>query len=280
MSTLVVVGDGAVGTAVAVALSSLFKEVILAGPPGTVEKRSVFSVKGIHHQSADILHTSIDRIAGKGYVVAALKAYAIKDTVKYIERFSTGKILCLSNGMGLEDEWAHLSPSIQYSVLSMGFRKTSSSTVLVSDGAIYCEKGDDIALLFGQSWMRVCEVNSIKDFRWAKWFANSIINPIGALVGLENNKLIEAGLKRLIVDLSSELAQLMPNKESLIEGRNILQWLLKNSPNRCSMLQDYENGSPTEIEFLTGLREKKLQNKCPVTSVLVSLIKAGTGTRI
>jgi ketopantoate reductase len=117
-------------------------------------------------------------------------------------------------------------------------------------------------------------VDNIDEVRWAKWYANSIINPIGALTGLANNRIVSARLRPIIDSLSRELSQIMPSGEALDRGNRLLEWLLKNSSNRCSMLQDMEKGLPTEISFLTGLCEKKLQGRCPTASVLVSLIRA------
>lgn len=276
MLSLIIVGDGAVGMAVAVALSPFYDEVILAGPPGTKEERQVFSSEGYLCGSCEFLHTSIEKIKKKGTVIVALKAFAISDALSNIDEFSDGEILCLSNGMGLEEQWSHLAPRVRYAVLSMGFRKTSPSSVLITEGALYCEKDGEAAKIFKSSGMPVVEVTGIDDMRWAKWYANSIINPIAALTGLANNKLMQAGLNRVILSLSSELAELMPSADSLSNGEQLLKWLLTNSSNRCSMLTDIENGLATEIDYMTGLCEKKLQGKCPTASILVSLIKSKT----
>ncbi|MCK5131108.1 MAG: ketopantoate reductase family protein [Candidatus Sabulitectum sp.] len=273
----VVVGDGAVGIAVAVALSGSDGEVILAGPRGTPEKKRVFSTEGHLRLSAEILHTAIDRISAGESVIVALKAYSIRDAVPDIKEISNGKVICLSNGMGLDEEWGDLAGRVEYSVLSMGFRKTDPITVLTTDGVVYCEPGSAAAGIFASSRMSVEEVGDISELRWAKWYANSIINPIGALTGLENNRIVEAGLRPLIDKLSREIAVLMPSRRALAEGRRILEWLLEHSSNRCSMLQDIEKGLPTEIDFLTGLRETGSRIECPVTSQLVSEIKRYAG---
>jgi len=276
VSDIVVVGHGAVGIAVAVALSSSCSNIVLAGPRGTPESRMVFTAKGYINRSADILHTAIDRISHRAVIVSALKAFSIRDAASDIRRISNGKILCLSNGMNLEEEWADLSGEVEYGVLSMGFRKTGRSSVSTTEGFVYGCAGGEIAGLFGDSDIPFQKVAEINEFRWAKWYANSIINPIGALSGLQNNKLIGAGLLPLITELSLEVSRLMPSHGSRVSGEELLAWLLKNSPNRCSMLQDVEKELPTEIDFLTGLCEKRLQGQCPASSVLTSLIRART----
>jgi ketopantoate reductase len=270
---LIVVGDGAVGTAVAVALSSCFGKVTLAGPPGTPEKMRVFATEGKLNRSAELLHTSIDRIHSRGIVVAALKAFTIAAASPFLKEIHEGSIICLSNGMGLDEEWGLSAEEVEYAVLSMGFRRIGPGTVLVEDGAVFCQAGKKASDVFMPSGMNVIEVENISDTRWAKWYANSIINPLGGLFGLENNKLVEAGLRPLIEKLSLEVSELMPSENAQTLGRAMLEWLLANSPNRCSMLQDILNGLPTEIDFLTGLCVRKLPGKCPVSARLVEAVK-------
>ncbi len=274
MPPVVVVGDGSVGIAVAVALSCSGEEVILAGSPGTQAEKKTFFTEGFLRRSAVLVHTGLDAVGSALAVVVALKAFDISSAAPLIEHICEGEIISLSNGMDLEKEWGILAGRVKYGVLSMGFRKVSSARVFTTAGVLFCEQGGGAAGFFDSTGIPVEEVDNIDDVRWAKWYANSIINPIGALSGLANNRIVEAGLRPLINKLSQELSPAMPSNESLVRGNKLLEWLLENSSNRCSMLQDTEKGLPTEISFLTGLCEKKLQGRCPAASALVSLVKA------
>jgi len=274
MPPIVVVGDGSVGTAVAVALSCSGKEVILAGSPGTSAEKKTFVADGFIRRSAMLVHTGLDAVGSASTVVTALKAFDTGSAASLIKHICEGEIISLSNGMGLEKEWGDLAERVKYGVLSMGFRKVSSTRVFTTAGVLFCERGGVAADIFGSSGIPVEEVDNIDDIRWAKWYANSIINPIGALTGLANNRIVGAGLRPLINRLSRELSPVMPSGEALAGGNRLLEWLLEHSSNRCSMLQDVEKRLPTEISFLTGLCEKKLHDRCPTASVLVSLVKA------
>ena len=69
-------GDGAVGIAVAVALSDRYKTVLLAGPPGIEPQRSPMSVKGVFNSMAFIEHIPIHSIPDSvDIVILAVKAY-------------------------------------------------------------------------------------------------------------------------------------------------------------------------------------------------------------
>ena len=263
-------GDGAVGTAAAVALSSSYR-VILAGPPGTPEEETVHTVEG--ETDASFLHTGVDRVEEADCVVAALKAYVISDAVPYIAGFCRGPVICVSNGMGLEREWGSLSPRVEYAVLTSGFRKTGPFSVAASPGLLYCASGGAAESIFTGTFFRILPVNHIQETRWAKWYANSIINPLGAITGKPNNRLRNSELGWMIEPLEKELATMMPTGSSLALGREMLYWLLENSANVCSMRQDVESGLKTEVDYLTGFNLSCSKTGRSLSSELVSEIK-------
>jgi len=267
------VGDGAVGTAVAVAFFGKYRNIFLAGPPEVTPKKSLFSVKGVYNSEALIEHIPITIIPDSvDCVVLALKAFDIEDVVPVLAELNNCKFICLSNGMGFDNYLKNLS--VEYAVLSMGFNRQSYSTINTSRGSLFCKIGSEIAGIFKNSSIPVVEVPDIAEYRWCKWYANSIINPIAALTGLANNQLLESGLKDLIAGLSVELEKLMPSEKTILQGKQLLNWLLENSTNKCSMLQDLEKGNSTEIDYLTGLAVNNLPGRCPTALNLVTLIKA------
>lgn len=266
-------GDGAVGTAVAVALFSKYRSIFLAGPPETTPKKKHFSVRGVYNSEALLEYIPITLIPDSiDCVVLALKAFDIKDVVPVLAELNNCKFICLSNGMGFDNYFKNLS--VEYAVLSMGFNRQSYSIIDTSSGSLFCEIGSEIAGIFKNSSIPVVEVPDIAEYRWCKWYANSIINPIAALTGLANNQLLASGLKDLIAGLSVELEKLMPSEKTILQGKQLLNWLLENSANRCSMLQDLEKGNSTEIDYLTGLAVNNLPGRCPTALNLVTLIKA------
>ena len=266
-------GDGAVGTAVAVALFDRFKTVLLAGPPGIEQLQSKMSVKGAFNSMASIELIPINSIPDSvDVVVLAVKAFHIHEVIPALSKLKNSTFVCLSNGIGFEHNFKDLS--IEYAVLSMGFNRLSQSVVETSEGSLYCQAGGETAEIFNRSSIPIVFVPDIMDYRWSKWFANSIINPIAALTGLANNQLLEMGLKELIEELSLELEKLMPSDSAIINGKKLLNWLLCNSTNKCSMLQDLANKNTTEIDFLTGFALRNLPDRCPTASNLVALIKA------
>ena len=264
-------GDGAVGTAVAVALSAEFS-VILAGPPGIGTEVKMFSVSGAISGSAELLHMGIDRVVRRSMVIAALKSFDIAGAVPFISRFSHGSSICLSNGAGLHREWGDSDLSVEYAVLTAGFSKSSDATVTVTPGELYCSSEGICRKLFDKNFLPVKAVENIDDIRWAKWYTNSIVNPLGALTGLPNNLLESSELGYLIQRLETELRPHAPSEEALRLGREMLEWILEHSFNRCSMLQDFNRGTRTEIDHLTA----RAAEYSPTAKMLTELVKART----
>lgn len=271
MHSITVVGDGAVGTAVAVALSSKYP-VVLAGPPGSGSETERFSVTGALEASAELQHMPINRITDRSLVIAALKSFDIAGAVPFISRFAEGRPICLSNGMGLESAWGNLFPQVDYAVLTAGFRKTSAETVTVTPGEFFCTPDSMCIDLFSDLFVPVHVTECIEDIRWAKWYTNSIVNPLGALTGLSNNLLESSEMGHLIPVLEKELKAFAPSEQAVQLGRDMLRWILKHSSNRCSMLQDLDAGNRTEIDFLTG----RAVHFSPAARMLSNMVKART----
>ena len=247
-------GPGAVGITVAVALSVSGCHVVLAGSSCTGATRPVFSVRNYPGGEAEIPLVPISSISGRSNVVAALKVYDLEGAVPDILRIAEGfRIVCLSNGMGFDSFWGTAADSVEYAVLTAGFRSISPLTTSYEAGEIFCGSGGTAEKLFSGTSIQVHPVRDMEGTRWAKWYVNSIINPAGAITGLPNNRLRESSMGPVIETLSRELAASAPSQDALSRGRMMLDDLLIHSSNMCSMLQDIQAGRPTEIDHLTGL---------------------------
>lgn len=262
------------GRGLAVALSRS-ADVTLVGPEGagrkTLELRATGAIEG---------STSVRRLepfdrpeAGIG--ILAVKAFDMAEACRHIGHID--RILCVSNGIGFEEELsATLVRRLRFAPLTYGFRRVGDS-VEVSAGKVFIQRSSTFLELFAESGLELEAVNNITAVRWAKWIVNSVINPLGSLTALPNNRLAGAGLKGLMDQLLEELRQPVPEelrKEALGTARAMLARLLADSGNRCSMLQDIDSGRRTEVDYLTGLCEKRLPGRCPTAYALSSLVRA------
>jgi len=277
LSRIVIWGDGAVGSGLSVTLSLNGHEIELIGPPGSGRgEREISSTGAIRGKATVIHHESTDPVRGDVCIVA-VKAYTLAE-ISSSALTSADKILCVCNGMGLDEAWgSRTSDVVEYVVLTMGFRLGSSTSVVVSPGMIFTSDQGDAADLFDSARLSIVRVKSIEAVRWAKWLVNSVLNPLGAITGLRNNQLSGPDLDQVISVLFAELEVVIPDEYrqySVPLAIEMLEHLTRESGNRCSMLQDLQGSRRTEIDFLTGLAEKKLPGRCPTAFAVSALVRA------
>ncbi len=275
--TAVIWGDGAVGKGLAVTLSG-YLDVFLAGPAGSGRGRMELLSTGAFSGSGTVFKIESGDSVHCDYCLIALKAYDLKKAAKSIMCSTDGLCVCITNGMGLEKEWgASWSKRVEPAVLTAGYRLLGEDTVETAEGHLTVSSGGRAEELFRQSSLNPVITESMETVRWAKWLVNSVINPLGALSGLRNNQLLEAGLGKTADTLFHELASAIPETlrdTAAEEASSMLAFLFESSSNRCSMLQDILSGRKTEIDYLTGLYKKQLRKKYPAAASVTDLVKA------
>ena len=277
--SVVIWGDGAVGKGLAVALSGSWN-VFLAGPAGSGTGRMKLQSTGAFPGETVIAKIETGEAVHCDYCVVALKAYDLKSAAEPAMKSTDGRCICLSNGMGLEREWGvSWEDRVEPAVLTAGFYLRESNSVETSQGNLIVSSGGEAEALFRASPLEVVPAADMEIVRWSKWLANSVINPLGALSGKKNNKLLEAGLGIVANELFKELVEVIPESirvPAKEKASEMLDFLLNFSSNRCSMLQDILEGRETEIDFLTGLCENQFGKRCPAASVMTDLVKAAS----
>ncbi|MCD4775384.1 MAG: hypothetical protein K8S15_04945 [Candidatus Aegiribacteria sp.] len=275
--SVIIWGDGAVGKGLAVALSG-YLDIFLAGPAGsgrgTIEIQTIGAIHGNavieKVESGDHIHCD--------HCILALKAYDLKYAAEAVMKSTDGRCICLTNGMGLEEEWGESwEERVEPAVLTAGFHLLDKNLVETAEGDLIVSSEGRAEELFSRSSLHVVPTEDMETVRWSKWLTNSVINPLGALSGLRNNQLLKAGLGAVVDSLFTELARVIPadlRDAAVVQAEEILGFLLESSSNRCSMLQDITAGRRTEIDFLTGLHEKRLRVKCPAAASVTGLVRA------
>lgn len=252
-------------------------DVTLVGPSGSGRGTRRIRSRGYIEAEVSVRHVECGDPVESELAVVALKAYDISSCAGAIGR-GAGGIICLSNGMALEGEFgAQLWSRVEPAVVTLGFLVADPGTVVVSPGEITVAEGGEAARLFRSAKLPVREVSSMETYRWAKWLVNSAINPLGALTGLRNDELREAGISGLLEGIMSELKAMVPEpyrSKAVEAAEETMVELLSESTNRCSMLQDLEAGRRTEIDYLTGLAADELKQRAPLASAVTALVRA------
>ena len=123
--------------------------------------------------------------------------------------------------------------------------------------------------------------NNIESLVWSKLVINVGINALTALTGLENGRLLDfEGTKGLMKDLVDEAVAVcdaagikLTHDDPLAVVYSVAE---KTGLNRSSMLQDFDRGSMTEIDFINNaiVREAAKHGiDVPVNRTLAALVK-------
>lgn len=274
--SLAVWGDGAVGCGLAVTLSAL-REVVLVGPPGSGQGIAEVVSTGAYPGTATVRKVESTDSFQVDDCIIAVKAHHLGSVAGPASGSSTGACLCVSNGMGLERHWPEPPGRIEPVVLTAGFRTTGRLSVETFPGSMVASSAGGAPSVLHGSVIPLRTVEDLDPVRWGKWVVNSIINPLGALTGVANDRLLESGLEECVEILYTELVSAVPaeyRETAAMEALSMLRELLMHSSNECSMLQDVQAGRTTEIDYLTGLAANGSALERPACKCVTGLVRA------
>ncbi len=137
-----------------------------------------------------------------------------------------------------------------------------------------------IAQLFTKAGIETEVSSNIQSLVWNKLFINVGINPVAALTGLKNGRLLDyAETLRLMETLVTEAIAVARKKGIPIEGNpleKVKAVAEATRENRCSMGQDIDHRRKTEIDAINGavVREaERLGIAVPYNQMITDLIK-------
>lgn len=91
---------------------------------------------------------------------------------------------------------------------------------------------------------------------WAKLAVNSALNPLSALLGRTNGALVADPVAKLaVVEAAREVGEVARARGTAIDGEPVeaaLAVARATADNRSSMLQDFDRGAATEVDFING----------------------------
>ena len=124
--------------------------------------------------------------------------------------------------------------------------------------------------------------DNIKSLVWSKLVINVGINALTALTSLKNGQLLDyAETKALMKDLVDEAVEVCNKTGIKLTYGDPLEVVYsvaeKTGPNRSSMLQDFDRGSVTEIDFINNAIVRAADEAgidVPVNRTLSRLVKA------
>ena len=286
---IIVLGAGAIGSLYGAKLSKL-NDVTLVARQKHINKINMDGLKivGIEENVYKLKATAkIENIENNTLILLTTKVHDNKkaiDPIKDLIKKDT-IILCMQNGLysenivksivgdrclvlrGITNVGAtFLEPGkVQFSNLSS--TKIENSNI-----------SEELAENFDKCGLKCSVSENIKQDIWKKLILNCVLNPVSAILRVENGKIADERLntlKKSIVDECLKVAE----KDDVrfdIDFVKIINDAIKDSRNLSSMHQDVLKGKKTEIDYLNGAvveLGKKYGIKCPVNEALVVIVK-------
>ena len=220
---ITVIGPGAIGTLLAALLSNTNVEISLLVKPKHKELLSdgmivLDNFKGRRLEKKIKIVTKLD---DPDWIILAVKSYDVANLIE------TGEAEFRGSGFTFIGEASGVASP----------RLINLSEVIKKSG-ITCEVVDDVL-----------------SYVWLKTIINSSINPVAAHAKVINGELKKPELNKVVhkicmesTMISTEIGINLP-----LEPWSEIEKIIRNTAeNKCSMLQDLENGRQTEIDAING----------------------------
>ncbi len=216
-----------------------------------------------------------------------VKAYDTEFAAKTLAKVKCGIVCSLQNGIGNEEILLKYLKNVVGGVTTYGANIVDYGIVeFAGEGQTFVGDFDGynaeaVAEILNNSKIKTEVVKDIKRRIWLKAVINAAINPITALCNVRNGKVVEVDeLWNLAFKLAKEGENVMKAIGFKIEDNEVVNAVkdvaIKTRNNKSWMLQDFEKGKRTEIEFINGAivdAGKKLGLDVSINEVMLKLVR-------
>ncbi len=290
--SILILGTGALATLFAARLAAADISVTMLGT--WAEGLAALSENGVRVDGNDRafqVHATDKPAECKGmhFALVLVKAWQTEHAARQLSNClaEDGVALTLQNGLGNDTILAGTLglPRVARGVTTLGATLLAPGLVcLGGEGPVSLESHTRLSPLekmIHRAGFVVNVVDNVQSLVWGKLVVSSAINPLTALLRVNNGKLLEhpparalmGELARETATVAKELGVALPflNPERAAE-----EVARRTAENQSSMLQDILRGAPTEIDAINGevihlAEEKNLQ--IPVNRTVWSLVK-------
>ena len=264
---ITVIGPGAIGILLAALLSDTNVEISLLVKPKHKKLLSDGKIvlNNFNEKRLEKKIKIITKFEDPDWIILAVKSYDVDNLVELL-RSSNVPILCCQNGIKTYLQLTEKigKERITYMVTGMGSSKIETGEAeFRGSGFTFIGEASGVAshrLIVLSELMRksgiACDVvDDVFGYVWLKTIINSAINPVAAYARVINGALKRPELNKKVYQLcmestkiSTEIGINLP-----LEPWSEIEKIIRNtSRNKCSMLQDLENGRQTEIDAING----------------------------
>jgi len=296
-----IVGAGALGSLFSYKLLKAGHEpVVLEKDPLTaasLRKRLIYEGSDGSRDEIQLphVHTEPSALGECRYILLLVKSYATETAMKSIAPFLSEKniIATLQNGLGNREIISQYTEDrkILIGTTTTGATKVSPDTVRFGGsgkivlGGTDGHAADELIEIFKKAGFDTEKSSNPDRAVWEKAIINAAINPLGALLGVPNGRLVEkeetlACMKEIITEAVTVARKtgLEIDTDSMIS--RTVEVCHSTAGNLCSMLQDVSGGRKTEIDAINGRIASladTLKINAPVNRTITRLIKGLEG---
>jgi 2-dehydropantoate 2-reductase len=294
---VLIFGTGAVASLVGARLARSGCSVTLAG--SWLEAIETINDKGLTVEEGGKVWSAPARaleasgpLPSARFVFVLVKSYQTTSIAPHVARAVSddGFVVSLQNGLGHRETltpWAG-SERMVMGVVTVGARLMGPARVRAQGGSVILAAStlapvDDVAALLRSSGFETKVSKNLDRVIWRKLAVNCSVNPLTALLGIENGALLKSKEARgRLVFAAREVGAVARAKgiDLGVDAAELaLDVLRRTASNRSSMLQDLDRGAPTEIEALNGavvLEGRRLGVPTPVNKQLLEAIRQRT----
>ncbi len=266
---IIVFGAGALGSLFG-ALLSRQNEVYLVGRKEHVE---VINYRGLEVEGKS--DGTFEVSAGErlkdapfypNWIILTVKAYQTEEAAdEILNTFPNVPVVSFQNGIKNEEILREMGINAVGGVTSHGvtylgpgrIRHAGTGRTVIGelDGRISM-RVRALAYVLSEAGIITEVSDNIKGEIWLKGSVNAVINPITAILGVENGYLLEIeSLRKLGDEVAEECEEIARARSIDLPGRPIEEWKTvaeMTKHNLSSALQDIKNGKRTEIREING----------------------------
>ncbi|OGS49417.1 MAG: hypothetical protein A3K68_02345 [Euryarchaeota archaeon RBG_16_68_13] len=228
-------------------------------------------------------------------VIVATKAYDTGDAMRSLMPFaSSAMFLTLQNGLGNSARIAKTAKRVAAGTTAHGVTYLGPGEIRhagVGDTVLGpwrgVSRGDVVRLrdVFEDSGIPTRVTDDVRTELWSKVIVNAGINPLAAIAGVPNGRVVrDRRLLRVVEGVCHEASAVAASEGANLDTANIVRRTIltarRTATNRSSMLQDLDRGRRTEIEAITGAivdAARRHEIRVPLNECLLALVKAREG---
>ena len=261
---ITIIGAGAIGTTLAALLSKKGTEISIQSNK-EIEGDKEIMLMNFRGKTIRKKVRIINTLDDSDWYILAVKSYDVKELINSLKN-KKANILCCQNGIKTynllkteinEKRLSHMVTGMGCSKIDTGkaeFKGSGFTFIGEFSGEI---KGaiNELANIMNESEIECKIVDNIFNYVWLKTIINSSINPVAAYNKVVNGKLSEPSLNDQVKKICNEsilIAQKIGIDLPLNPWEEVKNIIRNTSDNKCSMLQDLENGNRTEIDAING----------------------------